>query len=91
MKKPPVLRCMCCGCTDERACAGGCSWLIKAPVAICSACAPGENLRRAIRFMAVYFETQKLVGAGREVNIRKLREELQARGLRPNRQQEEKR
>lgn len=31
------MRCIGCGCTDDRACPGGCSWFKKDPP-ICSAC-----------------------------------------------------
>jgi len=33
-----------CGCTDERACAGDCSWIREGP---CSACATPEELAEA--------------------------------------------
>ena len=61
MREPEPLRCTCCGCTDERACPGGCSWLIKHPVAVCSACAPGTRLKRALRFLAVYIATRDAI------------------------------
>jgi hypothetical protein len=40
-KAPAEARCVKCGCTDSRACAGGCSWATvdrKAGVGICSSC-----------------------------------------------------
>lgn len=39
----PVRTCVGCGCTDDRACPGGCSWSRKAngvPYGVCSTCAP---------------------------------------------------
>lgn len=38
----PELACICCGCTESRACPGGCSWAAvdeDAGVGLCSACA----------------------------------------------------
>ena len=70
------LRCTCCGCTDDHACAGGCSWLIRAPVAICSACAPGKPLQRALRFLAVFFETNRMIARAREAQLHQTRIDL---------------
>jgi hypothetical protein len=84
------LRCTCCGCTDEQACEGGCSWLIRAPVAICSACAPGARLKRALRFLAVYFETQAMIASGREANLRQAHEALESRNARMGRKHRHK-
>lgn len=39
-------RCVVCGCTDERACAEGCSWTVNnGECGVCSACAEGGRLR----------------------------------------------
>ncbi len=39
-----MAKCNGCGCTDERACEGGCEWVfISKPLMICSACAGGER------------------------------------------------
>jgi len=38
--------CRGCGCTDLRACPGGCSWVlleVESPTGICSACAEGMD------------------------------------------------
>lgn len=41
--------CVACGCTDDRACPGGCSWVSRSPP-LCSACVPTEALlERATR------------------------------------------
>lgn len=37
------MRCIGCGCTDDRACRGGCSWVKKDPP-ICSACIQNGKL-----------------------------------------------
>jgi len=37
------MRCRVCGCTTDRACPGGCSWVSTNPP-ICSACLPPELL-----------------------------------------------
>lgn len=37
-----IRTCRCCGCTDLRACPGGCSWVlidIETPTGVCSQCA----------------------------------------------------
>lgn len=34
-----VRRCSVCGCTDDRACPGGCSWV---DASLCSTCAPAQ-------------------------------------------------
>lgn len=36
------MRCVGCGCTDERACEGGCSWASTKP-SICSSCEPQKG------------------------------------------------
>lgn len=39
-------RCVICGCTDSRACAGGCSWLAvdrDERVGVCSSCSPTRS------------------------------------------------
>jgi hypothetical protein len=40
------LYCVICGCTDDRACPGGCHWVSKNPP-MCSACVPHQALERA--------------------------------------------
>jgi hypothetical protein len=37
------MACVACGCTDDRACPGGCSWVSRSPP-LCSACVPLEAL-----------------------------------------------
>lgn len=86
-----TLRCIVCGCTDDRACEGGCTWVIREPVAICSECAPGVRLKRALRFLAVHIETSRLISRGREENIRQLRAELESRNARIGREYRKRR
>lgn len=58
----PVRTCAECGCTDERACIGGCYW--SAP-ALCSACDPNADdeddeispIQRALRGAAAFWGT----------------------------------
>lgn len=41
-----MARCLACGCTDERACIGGCFWLVvdqKKGVGICSSCPQAKD------------------------------------------------
>jgi hypothetical protein len=41
----PVRTCVHCGCTDDHACPGGCSWAIQhtaTPTGVCSQCVPKE-------------------------------------------------
>jgi hypothetical protein len=37
-----VRSCRVCGCTEDRACEGGCSWLPIPHDSLCSACAPAQ-------------------------------------------------
>jgi len=42
-KKPKIRKCRVCGCTDDRACKGGCYWVA---VDLCSKCFDKSNPRR---------------------------------------------
>jgi hypothetical protein len=47
----PLATCRVCGCTDDRACVGGCWWVIDPVVpygALCSTCLPAELARGAV-------------------------------------------
>ena len=41
-RAPNQLACRICGCTDDRACPGGCSWISREPP-LCSSCVGAED------------------------------------------------
>lgn len=81
--------CIRCGCTDSRACAGGCSWITRR-VDICSAClTPADKpvfqallsmdqCSDALRSWRVAFphraEVRRLLGSGMEALTQQLKE-----------------
>lgn len=48
--------CVYCGCTESRACAGGCTWVEKhahTPTGVCSQCATRENLGEGVIMLRI--------------------------------------
>lgn len=81
---PRIPRCRVCGCTDDRACDGGCAWIrVEAgSPPLCSACAgtaddAREAFRRILRLMPTRIEIARIARAAlRRCNARKTMTEV---------------
>lgn len=71
-QRTPKLICRGCGCTDDRACAGGCSWVlldVGSPTGICSACADEMGWEMELLATAMCGEVARILSPPRELII----------------------
>jgi hypothetical protein len=54
------LACAVCGCTEDHACEGGCSWACEDP-AVCTACLDGTDLEEVLVRVAICEQFQEPV------------------------------
>jgi hypothetical protein len=70
MSRPVESRCLGCGCTDAKACAGGCEWSLVdrfARIGVCTRCADGKHGARLRETFTTEVQKSRSTCATREV------------------------